>query len=89
MSCSGGLRVLNLVLKISELLDCPISLLDADRYDVEGYTREHCLTKTDIYWEYILESRSRHYMKLFGLLKEHQFREQLIGPTHRRYLLYM
>lgn len=89
LSCSGGLRVVNFVLKLSELLDCPLSLLDADRYEVEGYTREHCLAKTDIYWEYILESRSKHYQNLLGLLKEHQFREQLIKPTHRRYLLYL
>lgn len=88
LSCSGGLRMVNLAYKLSELLDCPISLLEADQYEVEGYTREDCLTKTDIYLPYILKSRNKHHENLLNLLKEHQHREELFGPTHKRYLLY-
>ena len=88
LSCSGGLLVVNLVGKLGELVDCPISLLDADRYELEGYTRQDCLTSTDIYEKYILESRRKHQENLLNLLKEQTHQEVLFKPTYRRYLLY-
>ena len=88
LECAGNLRVLNLVFKLSELLECPICIIDADRYAIENYTREHCLTKSDIYWNFIIEKRSKYYLHLLELLKSHIDKEEVYRPTYSRHLLY-
>lgn len=86
--CEGGLRIVNLIHKFSKLIDCPVALLDADRYQVEDLKKEDCLTKSDIYWPYIIESRNKYHNHIFQLLRKHMDKEELKRPTYSRYLLY-
>lgn len=89
LTCEARLHVVNLIFKLSQLLDCPMQLIDDDRYELQGFKREHCLHKSDIYPDYIMAARAKYDHKIFRLLSEHKHKEALFPETHTRYLLYV